>query len=387
MKKITLTCIGIFIAFICYSQSAIKKTNSTPGKPSGTIKSENTIVIKVKPQRILTPEEIRKKNVMDLLSIMLEFNGMISSDYQEAYDLMLNKSSNLEYKPETDTSAVVLLKNSMNHTLNKMSVSFDSLKVKRMVQYALIKENSSDNDNNAKWKNELANSFVFKYDSVRLTTILRAYKGWEDVSWQVDKYLISYKNNLPDSITWKDSALRTRAITYFNEKQKADSIYLYSYELPKGRVFFLNKSVYLNKSDFEIQKEVIEKYAGINREKAICDTSHLILYEKRIENPLLHHIEVSIEQYKYDTNGLLSYSKQRKIDTKNANEPTDTLIVKGYPYRSTYLYNDNNQVVKQIITYSDGCIDSEETINYSIGAFGFVTQTSFKKAVKNKCIY
>jgi hypothetical protein len=62
----------------------------------------------------------------------------------------------------------------------------------------------------------------------------------------------------------------------------------------------LNKSVYLNKSDFEIQKEVIEKYAGINREKAIYDTSHLILYEKRIENPLLHHIEVSIEQYKYD---------------------------------------------------------------------------------------
>ena len=149
----------------------------------------------------------------------------------------------------------------------------------------------------------------------------------------------------------------------------------------------MNKSVYTNKSDFEIQKEVIEKYAGINREKAICDTSHLILYEKRIENPLLHHIEVSIEQYKYDTNGLLSYSKQRKIDTKNANEPTDTLIVKGYPYRSTYLYNDNNQVVKQIITYSDGCIDSEETINYSIGDFGFVTQTTFKKAVKNKCIY
>jgi len=324
---------------------------------------------------------------MDLLSIMLEFNGMISSDYKEPYDLMLNKSSNLEYKVETDTSAVVLLKNSMNHTLNKMSVSFDSLKVKRMVQYALIKENSSDNDNNAKWKNELANSFVFKYDSVRLTTILRAYNGWEDVSWQVDKYLISYKNNLPDSITWKDSALRTRAIAYLNGKQKADSIYLYSYELPKGRVFFLNKSVYLNKSDFEIQKEVIEKYAGINREKAICDTSHLILYEKRIENPLLHHIEVSIEQYKYDTNGLLSYSKQRKIDTKNANEPTDTLIVKGYPYRSTYLYNDNNQVVKQIITYSDGCIDSEETINYSIGDFGFVTQTTFKKAVKNKCIY
>ena len=203
MKKITLTCIGIFIAFMCYSQSAIKKTSSTPNKPSGTFISENTLVIKVKPQRILTFEEIRKKNVMDLLSIMLEFNGMISSDYKEPYDLMLNKSSNLEYKAETDTSAVVLLKNSMNHTLNKMSVSFDSLKVKRMVQYALIKENSSDNDNNAKWKNELANSFVFKYDSVRLTTILRAYNGWEDVSWQVDKYLISYKNNLPDSITWK----------------------------------------------------------------------------------------------------------------------------------------------------------------------------------------
>lgn len=387
MKTITLTCIGIFIALICYSQSAIKKTNSSPGKPSGSIIAENTIVIKEKPQRILTPEEIRKKNVMDLLSIMLEFNGMISSDYHVPYDLMLNKSSNLEYKPETDTSAEVLFKNSMNHTLNRISVSFDSLKVKRMVQFALIKENSSDNDNDAKWNNELANSFVFKYDSARLTTILKAHNGWEDVAWQVDKYFISYKNNLPDSITWKDSALRTRAIAYFNEKQIADSVYLYSYELPEGRVFFLNKSVYKSKGDFEIQKEVIEKYAGINRKKALCDSSHLILYEKRIENPLHHQIEVSMDQYKYDTNGLLSYSVQCKVDTKNANEPTDTLKVKGYPYRSTYLYNENNQVVKQIIAFSDGCIDSEEIITYSIGAWGFVIQTSFKKVVKNKCIY
>lgn len=387
MKKITLTCIGIFIASLCFSQTAIKKNSSTNIKPGGTIKSENNLAIKEKPQRILTPEEIRKKNVTDLLYIMLDFSNMISSDYKEAYDLILNKSSYLEYRPETNTSAVVLIKNSMNHTLNKIDVSFDSLRVKRMVQYSLVKNNRSENDHNAKWSNEMVYSFVFEYDSVRLTTIRKAYNGWEDVPHQVVKYFVSYNNGHLDSIVYKDAASRKRAIAYYNEKVRVDSIYFYSYQLPKGTVFFLNKQLYLAKNNNEIQKELLEKYAGINREKAICDSSHLILDEKRIENPLLHYIEVTINQYKYDTNGLLSSSEQRSIDTKKVDELTDSLRVKGYPYRSTYFYNGNNQVIKRIITYNDGCIESEEVINYTIDNFGFVTQTTSKKVVKNNCIY
>jgi hypothetical protein len=388
MKKISLIFIGIFIIAWGYSQNTLKKTNPALNKTKKTTNLKNTPAIKNKPERILSPQEIREKNVMDWLNIMLDFKNMIECNYNEAYDVISDKKSFLEYRSETDTSATVLIKNVLNQTVNRMVVSFDSIRIKRMVQYALNKKVFYNNepDNDTDWKNELANSFVFDYDSNRVVTIRKATRGWESSPGYIDRYIISYKNNFVDSIVKMDNGSHKNAIAFYNGKLGVDSIYQYNIEVPGGKVRFQNKYIYTNKNGKEIQKDVVEKYSGINREKAICNNSHLILYETRVETRF-QGIVTNIFLHNYDTNGLLTSSDVYNTDARKPEVPTDTLIVQSIPRHIEYFYNDKKQVIKKVITFSDSFNDFKETVDYFIDDFGFITLTKSVKKNISKRIY
>jgi hypothetical protein len=151
-------------------------------------------------------------------------------------------------------------------------------------------------------------------------------------------------------------------------------------------VRFQNKYIYTNKNGKEIQKDVVEKYSGINREKAICNNSHLILYETRVETRF-QGIVTNIFLHNYDTNGLLTSSDVYNTDARKPEVPTDTLIVQSIPRHIEYFYNDKKQVIKKVITFSDSFNDFKETVDYFIDDFGFITLTKSVKKNISKRIY
>ena len=122
-------------------------------------------------------------------------------------------------------------------------------------------------------------------------------------------------------------------------------------------------------------------------ERALFVDSYLIELEIRAENPNVHDIKTAINYFHYDENGRLSTSEEYIFNTHKNVNPTDSIIKMASLYKKVYTCDNNSQVLKQIISYHDSCIDSEEVIDYNIGESGFLIETKAKKDVKNKCIY
>lgn len=391
MKRITSILVLHFLTITAFAQLSNKPPKATINNAKSIQAkrpvTKDTVVKKtVLLEPVLSAAEKRRKNTLDALSFMLSNFYMIDSDFQERFDALADKKQYISYLPEADTAATVLIKNRYNHTVHKLLISFDSVNVKRIKQYSPVKQNEYADNKNSKWTNQFANSFVFRYDSNgRIEEITSAYKGWETTAHHVTKFMFTYKGNYPDSVVNKDNMNRTRSVAYFNGKLLADSIYFYSYTLPEGVVFLNNKEIYFNQGPKDrIKMHSLEERGYDNYRFLLDSVGKIILSEKRVKNPHYEVENVIINTYNIDSTGL-NTGKTYQYSTGTLHENTDSLMGKVIPSFSVFTFNQNGQVIKEYITYHDKCIDSEETVTYTIGEFGFVTESKSVKNVKTKC--
>src|SRR4051812_8042530 len=228
-----IICCGI--SLVSFSQVSKQKIapKTAVSKKAQPVKEK--IVEKKAP--VLTPAEVRRVNTDDLLSLMLTCGEMFSN----AYDIYSDTRKYTEYKDVTDTSATILLKNILGHTTDRILVTYDSTKVKHMVQYANRNKTYNVPDNNTTWTwiTELKYSYFFVYDSIhpsRIITIGRANGGLEKVYHQIERYFLTYTNDVVDSVVCKDHDNWTYNCVYYDGKKRPDSIYYYSYYMSKPPV-------------------------------------------------------------------------------------------------------------------------------------------------------
>jgi hypothetical protein len=98
--------------------------------------------------------------------------------------------------------------------------------------------------------------------------------------------------------------------------------------------------------------------------------------------------EALLDVYAYDSTGRLISIKAYKSSLyvpEATNAAADSVLLTTTPHESTYVYNEQGQVIRRVISYHDKCEDSEETTEFTIGEYGFVTETKSKKDFKFKC--
>jgi len=393
MKKLIFSVPLAFSFLVSFSQSG--KTNS-PQKPPV---KKAVVPAKAKPQDaapvkpvepVLSPAEKRQKNLSNVITLFLSYNGMVSSDYQEKYEIIPVRTAFLEYQTVSDTSTIVLLKNRMNQTIHKLDVRFNQEYPQKIYLYSLKKASDYSDVRDSKWKNELTYSFRMQYDSAgKLVTISRAYKDWETTPHQVEHYTIASKGNIPDSMVKTDHMNRKFGVAYFNGKWTVDSIYRYGLLMPANQMVFNDKTIYLKKDNNDRSaKNMFDNVGGYQLHRAVTDsTGHLLLWEERLRQSHRDFIDLLVAVNSFGPDGSIKETKEYKSTFAKEFEPTDSIVSKNIPTISSYTVNEKKQVIKQVMAYHDNCIDKEEIITYSIDPDGFVTETKLVRKIKTKCRY
>jgi hypothetical protein len=267
-----------------------------------------------------------------------------------------------------------------------------------MLQYANKNKTYNVPDHNTTWTwiTELKYSYFFVYDSThpsRIITIGRANAGLEKIYHQVYKYFLTYTNDALDSVAFKDHDNWTYNCTYYNGKKRPDSIYSYSYYMSTPPVKSIDNIQYFRYDPAgSIQKDKLDQsktpYQGLK-------SNRMDFSDKGVERKLAISRdanygtqELLMNVYGYDSTGHLISDKEYKAPLYSKNiAAADSMALTTTPHQSSYVYNEQGQVIKRIISYHDKCEDSEETIEYAIDQYGFLTQVRSKLVSNFKCRY
>lgn len=389
MKKYCLLIICCGISMLSFSQ--VSKQKIAP--KTAVSKKPQPVKEKIAEKKVLTPAEVRRVNTDDLLSLMFTSGQMFSTPY----DIYSDRKKYTEYKDVTDTSATILLKNILGHTTDRILVTYDSTKVKHMLQYANKNKTRNVPDFNTTWTwvTELKYSYFFVYDSIhpsRIITIGQANAGLEKVYHQITRYFLTYTNDAVDSVECKDHDNWTFHCIYYNGKKRPDSVYNYSYYMSKPPV---KSTEYIDRFRYErtgsIQKDNLYQpkmpYQGLKSYRMDFSGKGVIDRKMEVSRDLNYGTqEVLMNVYGYDSTGHLISDKEYKSPLYITNlAAADSVALTTTPHQSSYVYNDQGQVIKKIVSYHDNCEDSEETIEYAIDQYGFLTQVKSTKVSKFKC--
>jgi hypothetical protein len=393
MKQLIFIVPLILAFFVSFSQT--NKTNSGHKPPvkktavQAKAKPVNEEPAQKQPEPVLSPAEKRQKNLSNAVALLISNSDMISSEYQEKYEIIPVRTAFLEYQAVSDTSTIVLCKNRMNHTIHKLDVRFIQEYPQKIYLYTLNKTSPYSEVTNAKWQNALTYSFRLQYDSTgKLATMSRAYKDWETTPHQVEHFTIAYRGNLPDSMERTDYMTRKFGVVYFNGKWTADSICRYALAMPEAKMVFYDKTLYVKKANNDCSAKQMFDNVGYLFYRTVSDSAgHLLLQEKRLRKSHQDFVDLHVDVNTFGPDGSLKETKEYKSSIYNEKDATDSIFSKSTPSISTYTVNDKKQVVTQVIAYHDRCIDKEETITYSIDSDGFITETKLVRNVKNKCRY
>ncbi|MEO5563177.1 MAG: hypothetical protein ABIR18_07080 [Chitinophagaceae bacterium] len=400
MKNLCFTIICCSFSISAFTQAPkpkapviVKKTPAATAAKSQQTASKTKAIEKVTPPAPLTQAELRRINTDDLLSFMISCGDM----FNEEHNIYSDRKNYTEYTDLTDSSVTILLKNILGHTINRIFVTYDSAKVKRMVQYKLKKKSYSAQENNAVWITELDYSYFFIYDSTnpgRVLTIGKAGAGLENKDYAVVKYFLTYRNDGVDSVECIDHTQLKYNCVYYNGKKKPENIFHYSYELAGTKPFrvleYISNYNYEGTIAMEKQKVLQKKmdYIGFITNRMTSSGKGNVNQDfKMTRNANYSTPDVILTTYSYDSIGHLLAGNEYKSSTSDLTSYSaiNYLVSTIKPRQSSYKYNEQGQVIQRTISFHDSCEDSEEVIDYTIGKYGFVTETKSKRDFKFKC--
>jgi hypothetical protein len=332
----------------------------------------------------LSPSEKRRLNAINVVSIILSNFYLAYTEQQEQYDVFTDLKFYLDYTNDGHSDGIIFVKNRLNHTVHRMNIHFDSLNPSKIIQYSSVKSHEQSGEQHVRWENTLSNSFQFKYDtSGRITIMVAASKGQEEISHSLRNYHFFYKDRAIDSIVDTDNLHRKRSVAFFNGKAKPDSMYYYGYTIPDGVVYFDKKELYVSKTGNERIKILPNAPGGYAVYRFKFDNMGRITHTEKSTKKDNRIWVQELSTYGYLPTSIRTGKTYNSTST--ALLPADSIVSGSTPHQTTFTVNSKGQVVQEFITYSDACLDTEEIIGYTIGVHGFVTESRSVKKSRKKC--
>ncbi|MBC7949626.1 MAG: hypothetical protein H7Y42_17195 [Chitinophagaceae bacterium] len=348
--------------------------------------SLHILICTVSAQTQIGSKNSRQEDAINFTHLLLNYPSMAIAEHQEEFDIVPDLDRYLTYQQVADSAATISVRNRMNHLVYIIRVSFDSIRMKRMMVYLPVRQPNFPDIKNAKWKHGLAYMFTFNYNEEgKLVQVRSANKGRADLVHSLREYSIFTSGDRPDSVVGFDNLQRTISVGYFNGYARPDSIYFFSYTIPDGNVLLDRKELYLNTSQRERTKLAPLPMGRMERARVVSDEKgRLFTAEKYITNREGQQLDSKVTTYSYNQLDRLAGAKSwyRSGTPTLASDTSQSSIT---PHISRFTLNDKGQVVQEHISYLDNCVETDEFITYTLSDDGAVRETRSVRKVKVKC--